>query len=519
MSPAPLTNSRDTTPSRKRVKILLVDDTPENLLSLEAALYPLGEELVLAHSGKEALRRLLQDEFAAILLDVRMPEMDGFETAQLIRARARSRSTPILFLTAYSDEHLFRGYGLGAVDFLYKPIIPEILRSKVAVFVELARKADELRQHAILLRQQAKVLRKAEQRFRSLLEVAPDSMVICRADGAITMVNSKTETLFRYSRQELLARDIRVLIRDWRYEVAPSRDQDLDEVAVCRAAANRELAAERRDGTIFPVEINLSPLQTEEGLLIINAIRDITERVRIEEQRRRAEDQLKTLNLRLRALSANVQFAREEEGTRIAREIHDELGSSLTSLKWDLEVLDKILSEADAQVQLPALRDKIRGMMNVTDATVNTVRRIASELRPTILDDLGLLEAVEWQAQQFQTRTGILCQCHCPLERASLNRQQSTAVFRILQEALTNILRHAQATAVEIVMEEVPGEFVLVIHDNGRGIRADEKSGPSSLGILGMQERAHLVGGQVEIAAAQGKGTLVTVRVPLSDHV
>src|SRR3954471_15695215 len=159
MSTAPLTNSRDTAPLRKRVKILLVDDTPENLLSLEAALDSLGEELVLAHSGKEALRCLLQDEFAAILLDVRMPEMDGFETAQLIRARSRSRSTPILFLTAYSDEHLFRGYGLGAVDFLYKPIIPEILRSKVAVFVELARKADELRQQAILLRQQAKGLR------------------------------------------------------------------------------------------------------------------------------------------------------------------------------------------------------------------------------------------------------------------------------------------------------------------------------------------------------------------------
>src|SRR5580700_9940294 len=118
-----------------RVKILLVDDTPENLISLEAALETLGEELVLARSGTEALRHLLDNDFAAILLDVKMPDMDGFETAELIRNRPRSRQTPILFLTGYkNEEHLFRGYDLGAVDFLFKPIVPEVLRSKVAVF-------------------------------------------------------------------------------------------------------------------------------------------------------------------------------------------------------------------------------------------------------------------------------------------------------------------------------------------------------------------------------------------------
>ena len=150
-----------------RVKILLVDDTPENLISLEAALEGLGQELVLANSGMEALRHLLEDDFAAILLDVKMPEMDGFQTAELIRSRKRSRHTPILFLTGYkSDEHLFRGYDLGAVDFLFKPIVPEILRSKVSVFVELSR-------NTALLRRQAEVLSKAEQKFRSLLEAAP----------------------------------------------------------------------------------------------------------------------------------------------------------------------------------------------------------------------------------------------------------------------------------------------------------------------------------------------------------
>jgi signal transduction histidine kinase len=152
-----------------RMKILLVDDTPENLVSLEAALMGLGEQLVMANSGKEALRHLLNDDFAAILLDVRMPEMDGFETAEMIRSRPRSRQIPILFLTGYrNEEHLFRGYDLGAVDFLFKPIVPEVLRSKVAVFVELSRTNAKLRQQTEALRKQAAELQHAEQEVRRL---------------------------------------------------------------------------------------------------------------------------------------------------------------------------------------------------------------------------------------------------------------------------------------------------------------------------------------------------------------
>src|ERR1700675_3830803 len=151
-------------PEQGRVKILLVDDSAVSLVSLEAALDGLGQDLVPAQSGMEALRHLLDDDFAAILLDVKMPEMDGFQTAELIRSRKRTRHTPILFLTGYkSDEHLFRGYDLGAVDFLFKPVVPEILRSKVSVFVKLSRNTE-------LLRRQAEVLSRTEQTFRSLLE-------------------------------------------------------------------------------------------------------------------------------------------------------------------------------------------------------------------------------------------------------------------------------------------------------------------------------------------------------------
>src|ERR1700689_3607523 len=158
-------------------RVLLVDDSAENLVSLEAALDGLGAELVTARSGMEALRHLLERDFAAIILDVKMPDMDGFQTAEMIRSRRRSRHTPILFLTGYkSDEHLFRGYDLGAVDFLFKPVVPEILRSKVSVFVKLSRNTE-------LLRSQAEALGKTEQKFRSLLEAAPDSMIISAEDG------------------------------------------------------------------------------------------------------------------------------------------------------------------------------------------------------------------------------------------------------------------------------------------------------------------------------------------------
>lgn len=269
--------------AEKPMKILLVDDTPDNLTSIEAALTGLGEELVLASSGKEALRHLLNEDFAAILLDVRMPDMDGFETAELIRRRPRSRQTPILFLTGYrNEEHLFRGYNLGAVDFLFKPIVPEVLRSKVAVFVELSRVNARLKQQADALRKQAEVLQKAELRFRSLLAAAPDPMVVCRDDGEILMVNAQTELLFNCERDQLISRNIKALVPGWEFGRHAGWDENNNSPRPVERGI--ELTASPDGGTPFPVEISFSPLQTEDGLVVISAIRDISERRRIDEQ-------------------------------------------------------------------------------------------------------------------------------------------------------------------------------------------------------------------------------------------
>jgi CheY-like chemotaxis protein len=194
-----------------RIRLLLVDDSRDNLVSLEATLQGLADELVCAQSGTEVLRHMLEnDDFAAILLDVKMPEMDGFEIAELIRTRRSARHTPILFLTAYrSDDHLFRGYDLGAVDFLFKPIVPEILRSKVSVFIDLARNVQ-------MLKRQREVSVRAEQKFRSLLEAAPDATFITRADGRIMLVNTPGCDLFGYVTHELLDQNLTDLIPRWR---------------------------------------------------------------------------------------------------------------------------------------------------------------------------------------------------------------------------------------------------------------------------------------------------------------
>jgi signal transduction histidine kinase len=165
-----------------------------------------------------------------------------------------------------------------------------------------------------------------------------------------------------------------------------------------------------------------------------------------------------------------------------------------------------------------ALRAKIGAMQETIHTTIDAVRRIASELRPSILDDLGLLEAMEWQAEQFQARTGIRTHWCCSVEKVDLGPRQSTAVFRIFQEALTNVLRHSQATRVDIWVEEEPGQLRITIQDNGSGITDAQKSAPQSLGLLGMQERARLAGGAIEIRGREDEGTVVTVRLPLAHH-
>ncbi len=272
-----------------------------------------------------------------------------------------------------------------------------------------------------------------------------------------------------------------------------------------------EFRIQRDDGSVRWVRDRGFPIRSQDGQIyrIGGVAEDITDR-------KEAEDRLKASSEQLRALSASLQSAREEEAARIAHQIHDDLGGILTGLRWELEALEKMIHEPADPGRLKAMQEKLATMLGLTDTTINVVRRIASELRPSILDDLGLVEAIEWQTQQFQARTGIECRCDCSLQSIPLGDPQSTAVFRIVQEALTNILRHAQATRVSVAMKEENGVLALKVSDNGRGITPAEVSNKKSLGLLGMRERAHLIGGHVDIAGSTGGGTTLHVRVPLA---
>ncbi|HWW86079.1 MAG TPA: transporter substrate-binding domain-containing protein [Vicinamibacterales bacterium] len=227
---------------------------------------------------------------------------------------------------------------------------------------------------------------------------------------------------------------------------------------------------------------------------------------------------LETTGEQLRALMARLQSAREEEGTRIARELHDEFGSALISLKWDVEFIDKLFAAAP-DTDYSKHRDKTKAMTALIDATIGSVTRIASELRPGILDALDLVAALEWQARQLEARAGIICQFVALVEELHLQRETATSIFRIFQEAMTNVLRHAHATRVDIMVAVEAGEVVLEIRDNGRGITEGELAAPGSLGLMGMRERAHLVGARIEIKGVARHGTMITLRVPIQEEI
>ena len=230
-----------------------------------------------------------------------------------------------------------------------------------------------------------------------------------------------------------------------------------------------------------------------------------------EAERFLAHEELRTSQMELRNLSLYLQTAREEERTRIAREIHDELGQALTALKMDLSWLKKRLGP-----EQDSLEAKTATMEQVIDATMRTIHRLSGELRPGILDDLGLAAAIEWQAGEFENRTGIPCRVQVSPEEITLDRERSTAVFRIFQEALTNVARHAQATEVTASLQTREGAVELEVADDGRGITKPELASPRSFGLLGIRERVLFLGGAVAISGAPGKGTTVRVEIPLA---
>jgi signal transduction histidine kinase len=224
----------------------------------------------------------------------------------------------------------------------------------------------------------------------------------------------------------------------------------------------------------------------------------------------------KQLEEQLRDLSAHIESALEAERTSIAREIHDDLGQSLTALKMDIAWIARAASNGVQALSGGALPERLRGMTELTDDLIQRVRRISSGLRPGVLDDLGLVAAVEWQAQDFESRTGTTCMVHTDGADGAIGRDASTAVFRAFQEALTNVTRHAQAHQVHVRVAVAHDQLTLEVRDDGVGISLEAAGSPKSLGLLGMRERARRLGGSVVVRAIAPRGTLVSMTVPLA---
>jgi|KBSSwiStaDraftv2_1062776.scaffolds.fasta_scaffold21427_4 PAS domain S-box-containing protein len=262
------------------------------------------------------------------------------------------------------------------------------------------------------------------------------------------------------------------------------------------------------DGRIVHAEHRRVPVYDDAGQLVaIEGIaRDVTEFVEAQRRLRESEEQL-------RQLAARLHDAREAERAQVARELHDELGQTLTALKLDIGRMAQVLP---VERMSPPVVDRLQSLIGLSDIGLATVKRIATTLRPPTLDHLGLAEAIHWEALTFKARTGLRCSVRTNKARTALSSEQQTALFRIFQEALTNVVRHAQASAVQVTLTERAERFEMRIRDNGRGITDGQTADPNAIGLLGMRERTALIGGSFRISGRRGKGTVISIEVPVT---
>jgi len=358
-------------------------------------------------------------------------------------------------------------------------------------------------------RKRAEEARKeSEERYRSIFENAVEGIFQTTRDGKYVEVNPALARMYGYDSPEDLIAAI-TNIASQLYVDPGRRDEFVRLMQEQEEVTGFEALVYRKDGSFIWISENVRTRRDPAGVLVgyEGTVEHITER-------KLAEARLRTTLDEVRTLSGRLTKVQEEERTRIARELHDELGVGLTCLKIDLSRLHTMVSEGAGAGARKKAGDKIRSMVEQIDTTIASVQRLVTELRPAILDDLGLVAAVEWQCQDFQKRTGIPCICVTSADDIAMEPERATALFRICQEALTNTARHAQATAVTIKLESRSNSLQLVVADNGVGIPDAKLSNRQSLGLIGMKERVALFGGEITIQGHPGKGTTVTACLP-----
>ena len=340
-------------------------------------------------------------------------------------------------------------------------------------------------------------LQGADHTYRVFVERMNEGAAVLSSDHTVLHCNGRFARFLGAGLQSVIGSSMLDLV--W-----PDDHPKLD--ALLRRAAQRncrgEIRLQSRKGAPLSVQLSLNPLRLDSTRAVCLIASDLSET-------KRAEQELRASSEQLRNLAAHLLSVREEERSRISREVHDELGQSLTAVKMDLAWLAGRLPGKNGQ-----MLKRIRSTRQLADSIIQSIRRISTELRPAVLD-LGLAAAVEWQVQEFQARSGVQCKVRL-LIREVVTSNASTAMFRIFQETLTNVARHAKATRVEVVLQKQRDRLALLVHDNGLGFDHADPSLSKSLGLLGMRERAAILGGRVNISSAPGKGTTVTAWIPLA---
>ena len=523
----PMMNAQD------KVNILMVDDQPGKLLSYEAILSELGENLIQATSAKEALEKLLKTDVAAVLMDVSMPDIDGFELAEIIRQHPRFQKTAIIFVSAVhlSDLDRLKGYQHGAVDYLSVPVVPEVLRAKVRVFAELHRKKQqlerlnseleqrvaertrEIEQKALVLERVNADLAQKNQELDAIVQTAPDIIFSRQPDGGREYISSR---FYEYTGAPAGS----AIGFGWLDYVHPD-DKELSVAHWMRCVQSGEAyESEYRllgaDAKYRWFRARAVPLRDQAGNVVkwYGTCSDIHDSKMLEQSIRENAIELERLvenrTAELRRLSSRLLTMQDEERRRIAREIHDGLGQELAAAKM---IMDGIL----AKDTTPGMHKAATEASQRVDRAIQQVRTISHLLHPPLLDEVGLVSALRWFVEGLTERSGIKIQLEVhPSDIGRLKPELETAIFRIVQEAVTNMFRHSGAHNGKVSVIEKEGSMFVTVSDDGKGIEEEVvQLRPDSvgIGIGGMRQRVNELGGSLRLTNAN-PGTIVQVVIP-----
>lgn len=482
--------------SQRMKKIIVVEDETFIARDIKNMLTEIGYEVsAVVSDGEEAVKKVAEIRPSLVLMDVMLHgEINGVKAARKIYNHF---NIPVVYLTAYADQTtLDLALKTGPFGYILKPFNERELQTSIET--------------ALYKHKMEKKLREREQWLSTVLRSIGDAVIATDGNGVITFMNSIAEGITGWKNKEALHKPLKDV-----FNIVSDKKSSQIKLLMTRIMKKdtAELAKESilitKDMAKTPIDYVFAPIRDEKrsasGTVLV--FRDIAERKRTEEELNKSYKQL-------RDLSAHLQSVREDERTTVAREIHDELGQALTALKLDISWLSKRLPKREIR-----LLNKAQEMSKLTDMTIQKVKKISTELRPGLLDDLGLASAIEWQAEEFQKRTGIKCKVRIEPKDIILDEDRSTSIFRIYQETLTNVARHANATVVRVDLKETAGMLRLNVSDNGKGITEKQISNPKSFGLLGIRERVYLWTGKVKIKGVRGKGTSVIVSIPTQEKI